>query len=131
MSVEFPAELTFELRPVNAVDLALFAAAAGDHNPLHLDADVAKAAGFERPVVHGMLTMAYVARILTQRFGACSLCSLRTKFTGVALRGDSIVLKAELKGVDATIGCYELHAHIGSGVEVMSGEARVALRRGP
>ena len=36
----FPPELELSCGPVTAIDLALFAAASGDHNPLHLDADV-------------------------------------------------------------------------------------------
>ena len=41
-----PLTLTLRCGPVTAVDLALFAAASGDHNPLHLDADSARRAGF-------------------------------------------------------------------------------------
>jgi acyl dehydratase len=55
----YPAYLELECGPVTAIDLALFAAASGDHNPLHLDADVARAAGFDRPLVHGMLSTAF------------------------------------------------------------------------
>ena len=64
-----PARLELTCGPLSAVDLALFAAASGDHNPLHLDAEVARAAGFDRPVVHGMLTMACVARLFTPGAG--------------------------------------------------------------
>lgn len=131
MNAQFPGEFSLECGPVGPVDLALFAAAAGDHNPLHLDADVAKAAGFERPVVHGMLTMAYAGRLLTRQFGAGSVRSLRTRFTGTALRGDRIVLKAVLQGVENDIGHYELRAQLATGSEVMSGAARIVLRRGP
>ncbi len=59
-----PATLTLRSAPVGPVQLALFAAASGDHNPLHLDPEVARKAGFERPVVHGMLTMALAGRLL-------------------------------------------------------------------
>src|SRR5205823_2008850 len=80
----YPPSLELRWGPISAVDLALYAAASGDHNPLHLDADVARAAGFERTVVHGMLTMACVGRLFTSRFGPLSLLSLQTRFTGVA-----------------------------------------------
>jgi len=130
MSSLYPQDFALECGPVSAVDLALFAAAAGDHNPLHLDPDVASAAGFERPVVHGMLTMAYVGRLLTRQFGPGCVRALRTKFTGVALRGDRLVLRASLNGVEDGIGHYSIVALTWSGAEVVAGEAKVVAHEG-
>jgi acyl dehydratase len=48
-----PASIRLECGPVTALDLALYAASSSDHNPLHLDDEIARAVGFERPVVHG------------------------------------------------------------------------------
>lgn len=124
-----PPSLELRCGPISAVDLALYAAASGDHNPLHLDADVARAAGFERPVVHGMLTMAHAARLFTSRFGAGALLSLHTRFTGVALRGDSLVLTGTLTGHDATNAHYTVRACTDAGLEVMTGSAQVCLPR--
>ena len=120
-----PPTLTLRCGPVTAVDLALFAAASGDHNPLHLDADSARRAGFERPVVHGMFTMANAARLFTQAFGAGRLLALQTRFTGVALLGDTLLFEATL--LDATTGHYSLSAHTDGGTPLVSGSARVAL----
>lgn len=122
-----PPTLTLRCGPVTAVDLALFAAASGDHNPLHLDADSARRAGFERPVVHGMFTMANAARLFTQAFGAGRLLALQTRFTGVALIGDTLLFEATL--LDATTGQYSLTAHTDGGTQLVSGSARVALAR--
>ena len=44
MTASWPATVELRCGPVGAIDLALYAAASGDHNPLHLDADVARAA---------------------------------------------------------------------------------------
>ena len=38
--------------------LALFAGASGDHNPIHIDLDVARSAGLDDVFAHGMLSMA-------------------------------------------------------------------------
>src|SRR2546430_3363504 len=89
-----PATLELSLGPITAVDLALYAAASGDLNPLHLDADTAHAAGFERPIAHRMPTMACAGRLFTDHFGATAPPMLRTRFVGSAKLGDSPVLPA-------------------------------------
>ena len=121
-----PRELKQRCGPVSAVDLALFAAASGDHNPLHLDAEVARRAGFERPVVHGMLTMAYAARLFTHAFGAGRVLMLQTRFTGVALLGDTIEFVATLTSSADGVAHYDLRAQTDRDTEVVTGTARVA-----
>lgn len=124
-----PEYLELACGPVAAIDLALYAAAAGDHNPLHLDPDVALAAGFDRPVVHGMLSMAYAGRLFSTHFGPGALLTLNTRFTGIAKRGDLLVFTARLSLRDAITATYSVQGCIGSGAEVVSGIARVALSR--
>jgi acyl dehydratase len=122
-----PERLTQRFGPVSAVDLALFAAASGDHNPLHLDADVARAAGFERPVVHGMLTMAYAARLFAQAFGAGRVLSLQTRFVGAALLGDTIEYTAMLTQMADGAAHFDLQARTLRGTELVTGSARIAI----
>ena len=126
IALDFPLTLELTLAPISAVDLALYAAASGDLNPLHLDADVARAAGFERPIAHGMLTMACVARMFTQHFGATGLRALNTRFVGTAALGDVLVMRATLVQVDGTNASYELTVQTAGGAPVVSGNARVA-----
>jgi acyl dehydratase len=123
------APATLELRhgPVSAIDLALYAAASGDHNPLHLDADVAGKAGFERPVVHGMLTMAIAARLFTSHFGPAALRSLSTRFTGAALRGDTLLLTARLESDEGQTARYSLIGRTLDGSDIVTGAATVTL----
>ena len=123
---EFPSTLALRCGPVTAVDLALFAAASGDHNPLHLDAASASAAGFERPVVHGMFTMACAARLFSSRFGAGCVLALQTRFTGVALLGDTLLFEATRVAVLGSSADYTLTARTEAGTELVSGKARVA-----
>jgi acyl dehydratase len=121
---DFPTAIELSCGPVTAVDLALYAAASGDHNPLHLDADVARAAGFDRPVVHGMLSMAYAARLFTDHFGEQGLVGLQTRFAGVALRGDTLTFRAELASVEDSVATYSLRGSSSSGTDVVTGSAR-------
>lgn len=123
--MSFAATLSLRSEPVTPVQLALYAAASGDHNPLHLDPEFARQAGFERPVVHGMLTMALAGRLFTRHFGAGSVRSLQTRFTGVALVNDVVELTATLERVEGDAAHYTLRGHTASGAEVLTGTARV------
>ena len=122
-----PATLELTLGPISAVDLALYAAASGDLNPLQLDGDIARAAGFERPIAHGMRTMACVARMFTQHFGATALRALNTRFVGTAALGDVLVMRATLVQVDGINASYELVVQTAGGAPVVSGNARIAV----
>ena len=51
--------------PITRHTLALYCGASGDHNPIHVDIDFAKAAGFPDVFAHGMLVMAYLGQALT------------------------------------------------------------------
>ena len=49
---------------ISRTTLALFAGSSGDHNPIHIDLDVAKSAGLDDVFAHGMLSMAYAGEEL-------------------------------------------------------------------
>jgi acyl dehydratase len=53
------------LPPVSRLTLALYCGASGDHNPIHVDTDFARIAGLPDVIAHGMLSMAWLARLLT------------------------------------------------------------------
>lgn len=116
--------------PVTALDLALFAAASGDHNLLHLDFATAQAAGFDKPLVHGMLTMAFAARLCSSHFGAGSVRALQTRFTGVAKLGDTVVMSATLTQEDGDAATYDLAARTEVGSALMLGTARIVRHAG-
>lgn len=66
----------------------------GDTNPLHADPDVAAAAGFERPIMHGLCTYGIVCRSVV--VAACDhdpdrLSELDIQFSAPAYPGDTIV----------------------------------------
>jgi len=45
-----------------------YAQASGDHNPIHTDPEVARAAGLPGPILHGLCTLALTARDLVNRY---------------------------------------------------------------
>jgi acyl dehydratase len=66
----------------------------GDRNPLHIDPDFAKMAGYDRPILHGLCTFGHVGRAVLReycgndpsRFGGLSV-----RFSGVVYPGDTII----------------------------------------
>jgi acyl dehydratase len=71
------------LDPINRTTLALFAGASGDHNPIHIDLDFARKAGMQDVFAHGMLSMAYLGRLLTQWVPQARLRQFRARFVGI------------------------------------------------
>ncbi|HLG98173.1 MAG TPA: SDR family oxidoreductase [Bryobacteraceae bacterium] len=51
-------------RTITEQDLDAFAAATGDYNPLHMEAEFAETTTFQRRVVHGMLVASYVSTLV-------------------------------------------------------------------
>ena len=66
----------------------------GDRNPLHIDPEFAKLAGFDRPILHGLCTFGYVGRAVLH---ACCggdparLKDFEVRFSGVVYTGETIV----------------------------------------
>jgi len=71
------------LPPVSRATLALYAGASGDHNPIHIDSDFAKKAGMPDVFVHGMLTMAYLGRMLTNWQPQSQLRKFTSRFLAI------------------------------------------------
>jgi acyl dehydratase len=78
------------LAPINRTTLALFAGASGDHNQIHIDIDYARKAGMADVFAHGMLSMAYLGRLLTQWADQRQLRSFGVRFTGITHLGHQI-----------------------------------------
>lgn len=76
-----------------STDQALLYRLNGDLNPLHVDPDVARAVGFERPILHGLATYGVVARALYHGLlggDPTRLTGLTGRFAGVVLPGDTL-----------------------------------------
>jgi len=53
--------------------LVEYGEAASDKNPMHLDDEFARKAGYPRVFAQGMLSMGFLAQFLVERFGVESL----------------------------------------------------------
>jgi acyl dehydratase len=80
---------TLQVPAISRTTLALYAGASGDHNPMHIDIDFARAAGVDDVFAHGMLSAAYVGRMVTDWAGQERVRSLSIRFTGITAVHDA------------------------------------------
>jgi acyl dehydratase len=73
--------------PITRHRLALYCGASGDHNPIHVDSDFAKAAGFPDVFSHGMLVMAYLGQALTDAVAPQNIRTFSTRFAAITQLG--------------------------------------------
>ncbi|WP_368744866.1 MaoC/PaaZ C-terminal domain-containing protein [Desertibaculum subflavum] len=74
-------------------DQAILYALSGDRNPLHRDPDVAKAAGFPRPILHGLCTYGHAVRaVVCGMLGhdASGVREIEGRFTAPVFPGETI-----------------------------------------
>jgi len=82
--------------PITRHTLALYCGASGDHNPVHVDIDVAKAAGFPDVFAHGMLVMAYLGQTLADVVPPEKLRSFATRFVAITQLGAELTCEGTL-----------------------------------
>ena len=78
------------LPPITRHALALYCGASGDHNPIHVDIDFAKSAGMPDVFAHGMLSAAWLARLLTGWVPQSAIRSLDVRFVAITHVGERI-----------------------------------------
>lgn len=108
---------TRQLRPPDLVvefatrpDQALLYRLTGDRNPLHSDPDAARRAGFDRPILHGLCTLAMAVRSLTIAAGqdVSRIGSLEGRFRAPVVPGESVTVTAWRSPVG-----FSFEAHVG------------------
>jgi acyl dehydratase len=78
-----------QIAPITRTTLALFSGASGDHNPIHIDLDFAQKAGMPDVFAHGMLSMAWLGRLLTQWVHQKQIIQFNARFAGITHLGDA------------------------------------------
>jgi acyl dehydratase len=124
---ELPA---LKLSPISRHQLALYCGGSGDHNPIHVDIDFAKKFGFKDVFAHGMLSMAFLGRLVTSWVPQTQVRKLGTRFTSITWVGDVITLSGKVTGkreeggeklIDLEIKCTNQN-----GQDTLQGHATVA-----
>jgi len=120
-----------KLQPVNRTTLALYCGASGDHNPIHVDLDFARKSRMDDVFAHGMLSAAYLGRLLTAWVPQSQVRSLSVRFTGITQLGHipTCTGKVVEKFIDAGEQRVRLALRCANqyGEEKLAGEAVVAL----
>ena len=76
--------------------LALYCGASGDHNPIHVDIDFAKASGFPDVFSHGMLVMGYLGQALTDAVAPGRIRSFSTRFAAITQLGAQLTCEGQV-----------------------------------
>ena len=118
-----------ELPPISRLDLALYCGASGDHNPIHVDIDFAKSVGMPDVFAHGMLSAAWLGRLLTNWVPQEAIRSLDVRFAAITHVGDRITCTGEVaeKFEDAgrRLARVRLATRNAEGVVKLTGEALI------
>jgi acyl dehydratase len=79
-----------------------YAGASGDFNPIHIDKEFAQAVGLPGTILHGLYTMAQVARAHTDAAGGDprALRRLSVQFRGMGMPEQEIVVTTTVKDAD-------------------------------
>lgn len=119
------------IEPISRTTLALFAGASGDHNPIHIDIDVAKSAGLDDVFAQGMLSMAYLGRLLTDWVDPQAIRSYRVRFAAITPLHATPTATATITAVDHVGGerraTLNLTVTLDDGTVTLTGDAVVAV----
>ena len=128
VGTEIPA---LELPPISRFTLALYAGASGDHNPIHIDSDFAKKAGMPDVFAHGMLSMAYLGRMLTNWRPQAQLRKFGNRFAAITQLQDVITCSGKVVELierdGETLARCEIQATRADGEQTLIGEALIAV----
>jgi acyl dehydratase len=85
-------EVTYATR----ADQALLYRLNGDRNPLHSDPTIAKFAGFDKPILHGLCTYGFTGRALLHELCGSDVAkfkSMDVRFSKPVMPGDTLTVK--------------------------------------
>ena len=106
-----------------------YAGASGDFNPIHIDNDFARMVGLPRNILHGLYSMAQVARAQTEAAGGDprALRRLAVQFRGMGVPEEEIVVSGTVTARDGDRVVVATEAFQGDNGIVRNAEAELQL----
>jgi acyl dehydratase len=105
-----------------------YAGASGDFNPIHIDEEFARSVGLPGRILHGLWTMAQVARAQTEAAGGPErLRRLSVQFRGMGVPEQEVVVTSKVREVSEGVAVIDAEARQGDTRIVRRGEAEVTL----
>jgi len=105
-----------------------YAGASGDFNPIHIDEDFARQVGLPGRILHGLWTMAQVARAQTQAAGGPEhLKLLRVQFRGMGLPEHEITITGKVDEVRDGVAVISTVAEQDGKAIIRNAEAEVTV----
>lgn len=93
-------EILSEVRgPLARADVARFATTINDFNPIHLDDEFARKAGFAGPIVHGPMVLGHLAMLVARWAGLDRITRFSGRLMAPTPVGQKISCRAVLSGV--------------------------------
>ncbi|MGX7698192.1 MaoC family dehydratase [Gordonia polyisoprenivorans] len=117
---------TRTIGPITQTDIVRFAGAGGDFNPLHHDADYARAAGLPGVIAMGQMQAGMLAAWIADLVGVENLVSYSVRFVSPLAIGETLDLGGTVASTDDDTAEVTLQAAVGDRV-VITGTARVRL----
>jgi acyl dehydratase len=105
-----------------------YAGASGDFNPIHIDEEFARSVGLPGRILHGLWTMAQVARAQTEAAGGPErLKRLSVQFRGMGLPEQEVVVSSKVREVSGGVAVIDAEARQGDTRIVRRGRAEIDL----
>ena len=105
-----------------------YAGASGDFNPIHLDEEFARSVGLPGRILHGLWSMAQVARAQTTAAGGpARLRRLSVQFRGMGVPEREVVVTSTVREVRDGVAVVDAEARQGDARLVRRGEAELHL----
>jgi acyl dehydratase len=105
-----------------------YAGASGDFNPIHIDEEFAKAVGLPGKILHGLWTMAQVARAQTEAAGKPeALRRLSVQFRGMGMPEQEIVVRSEVREERDGVAIVDTVAEQGGTAIIRNAEAELRV----